>query len=169
MNSWTVFIKTINYWPEFDSYPSKLQVRISDGLNLSLMFSNYWTSNFTSIVVSDLENDSVYLLVNLNSSDFNNYFVHLDSENWMFNLFMNTSDFNPGNYLMTFSLWDIFHEQISAKALVTLEVSYLLPPEFESKLPLSLDVQAWTESSLSLPRITVFDGGFSYIKMISKL
>ena len=133
------------------------------------MYSNYWTSNFTSIVVSDLEDDSVYLLVSLNSSDLSNYFVHLDSENWMFNLFMNTSDFNPGNYLMIFSIWDIFHEQTSVKALVTLEVSYLLPPEFESKLPLSLDVQAWTESNFSLPSITVFDGGFSYIKMISKL
>ena len=162
-------IKTINYWPEFDSYPSKLKVRISDGINLSLMYSNYWTSNFTSIVVSDLEDDSVYLFMSLNSSDFSNYFVHLDSNNWMFNLFMNTSDFNPGNYSMTINLWDIFHEQVSAKALITLEVSYLFPPEFALELPLSLDVQAWTESSFSLPSITDIDGDFSYIKFVSKL
>ena len=132
------------------------------------MYSNYWTSNITSIVVSDLEDDSNYLLVGLNSSHFSNYIVHLDSNNWMFNLFLNTSDFDPGNYTLAFSLWDIFHEQTSTKALVTLEVSYYFPPEFISKLPSLLNVQIWKESSFSLPNITDIDGDFNHIELMSK-
>ena len=133
------------------------------------MYSNYWTSNFTSIVVSDLEDDSVYLFMSLNSSDLNNKFVNLDSESWMFNLILNTSDFNPGSYSISFNLWDIFHEQVSAKALVTLEVSYYFPPQFASELPSLLNVQIWIKSSFSLPSITDIDGDFSYIKLISKM
>ena len=132
------------------------------------MYSNYWTSNFTSIVVSDLEDDSVYLLVSLNKPGFNNYFVHLDRNNWMFNLFINTSDFNPGDYSMTFSLWDIFHEQVTIKVFVSLEVYFYYPPKFVSELPSSLDVQTWRESSFSLPSITDIDGDFSHIELISK-
>ena len=132
------------------------------------MYSNYWTTNFTSIVVSDLEDDSVYLHVSLNSSDFSNYFVHLDSNNWIFNLFMNTSNFNPGNYSMTFSLWDIFHEQVPVKVLITLEFYFYFLPEFASELPSSLNVQTWTESSFSLPSITDIDEDFSHIELISK-
>ena len=132
------------------------------------MYSNYWTSNLTSIVVSDLEDDSVYLLISLNISDVNNYFVHLDRNYWMFDLFLNTSDFNPGNYSMTFSLWDIFHEQVPVKVFVSLEVYFYYSPEFASELPSSFDVQVWTESSFSLPSITDIDGDFSHIELISK-
>ena len=132
------------------------------------MYSNYWTSNITSIVVSDLDYDSTYLLVSLNRSDFSNYIVHLDNNNWMFNLFLNTSDFDPGNYSIAFSLWDIFHEQIPTKILVTLEVSHYFPPEFASELPSLLNVQIWIESSFSLPNITDIDGDFNHIELISK-
>ena len=158
-------INVTNFSPVFDDYISPIIVVISEGLNLSLVYDSFWSSNSKSVDVNVKDGDPISLRVSFDDFNISPVSVCLDKTNWNFNLVVDTSNYTSGNYSMKVSLWDKFNEATPAEITVILLLSEFAAPEFASDLPSSLEVQAWTQNRFELPQIINKDGDFSHIEI----
>ena len=161
-STFSIFVN--NSAPIFKSFHEYIKVRISEGLNFSISYSNLCLSDSSMVTVSDDDKDSIYLTVNFDYSGYVQNQVVLNDQEWNLSLFINTSSFTPGNYSMKLSIWDIFHKDTPSNIAINLDVSYFNPPIFDENLPSSLIIQIWNLTKYTLPSISDADGNFS--KMI---
>ena len=158
-------IDVFNSSPKLSVQAHLIKVKISDGLNFGVVYSNFCSYNSTSLAVSDDEGDTVYIVIDINGNNLNHDLIVLNEQNCEFNLFINTSDYLPGNYSMKLTLWDMFHELNYVEDTVDLNVLYLVPPEFTSSLPDTLEIQMWIETKYTLPMIFDRDDDYSHINI----
>ena len=164
-NETSLAISIINSPPKFVNSMISLRVKILEGLNLNLLYSDYCSSNSESIIISDEESDSLYLNVSINNTTLDQIQIILNKQDWQFDLYVNTSNYTPGNYSMKLTQWDIFHENDPVEISMNLELAYYFPPEFASDLPPLTKIQIWTQTIINLPEIADEDGDFSYINI----
>ena len=160
-NTFSIFIN--NSAPIFKSVHEYIKVRISEGLNFSISYSNFCSADSSLVTVSDDDKDSIYLTINFDYSGYVQNQVVLNNKEWHLSLFINTSSFTPGNYSMKLSIWDIFHKDTPSNIAINLDVSYFAPPVFDENLPSSLIIQIWNLAKYTLPSISDADGNFSKI------
>ena len=161
----TFAINIQNNPPNFINSINLLKAKITNGLNLAFIYSSFWTSNLTSIILRDNEQDSLYLLFSINTTNYVQNLINLDTQNWEFDLFVDTSSFDPGYYSIKIILWDIFHEQNPIEETINLEVFYFEPPSFAVDLPATLNIPIWVQTVFDLPQIINDDGGLPIIKL----
>ena len=152
-----------NNYPLFKNVPNIIKVKISEGINLSFIYTNYCSTNSTSITVSDDEKDTIYLTIYSDTLEYTQSQIILGALNWKYNLILNTSNLTPGNYSMQFSIHDIFHIDNPAEVEITFHISYFVPPIFESELPSNLGIQIWNKTFINLPSIFDKDGDFTKV------
>ena len=157
----SVFVQ--NNYPLFKNVPNIIKVKISEGINLSFINTNYCTTDSASITVSDDEKDTIYLTIYSNTLEYTQSQIILGALNWKYDLFVNTSNLTPGNYSMQFSIHDIFHIDNPTEVEIKFQVSYFVPPVFESDLPSNLGVQIWSITFINLPNIFDKDGDFANV------
>ena len=126
----TISIFIQNYTPTFENAPDTLKVKISEGLNLSVVYSKYCSANSSSIIIDDIEGDSIYLTIDIDFVGFTQIQMLLDSQEWEFNLPIDTTNFNNRMYLLNLQIWDIFHPENQSEITVNLNISYFVAPEF---------------------------------------
>ena len=163
----TFIVVVKNSPPIFNDYFNLTRVKISEGVNLSILYLSYWTSNSSMISVSDDEGDSVYLTVNIDGTYLTQNEINMNSQEWKFNLFWNTSDYTPGNYSLNLALWDIFHKDSPSQIKINIELSYFYSPEFTSELTQNMVIQAWMKTKYEFPQIVDQDKDFSKIELKS--
>ena len=161
----SIAINIFNYSPKISVQTHSIKVKISDGLNLSVIYSNFWSFNSTSLTVNDEEGDTLYIIIDFNGNNFNHDLIVLNEQNCEFNLFINTSDYLPGNFSMKLTLWDMFHELNYVEDTINLNVLYMVPPEFTLSLPDTLEIQMWIETKYTLPTIFDRDEDYSHINI----
>ena len=152
-----------NNYPLIKNVPNIIKVKISEGINLSFMYTNYCSANSTSITVSDDEKDTIYLTIYSDTLEYTQSQIILGALNWKYNLTLNTSNLTPGNYSMQFSINDIFHINNPTKVEIKFLISYFVPPIFESELPSNLRLQIWSKTFVNLPNIFDKDGDFTKV------
>ena len=158
-------INIFNSSPKLSVPTHLIKVKISDSLNLGVIYSNFWSYNSTSLTVSDDEGDTIYIIIDFNGNNLNHNIIALNEQNCEFNLFINTSDYLPGNYSMKVTFWDMFHELNYGEDTINLNVLYMVPPEFTSSLPDTMEIQIWVETKYNLPMIFDRDEDYSHINI----
>ena len=158
-----VYIFVQNNSPLFKKVPNIIKVKISEGINLSFIYTNYCSANSTSITVGDDEKDTIYLTIYSDTLEYTQNQIILGALNWKYDLTLNTSNLTPGNYSMHFSIHDIFHIDNPTEVEIKFLVSYFVPPIFESDLPSNLGVQIWNIIFINLPNIFDKDGDFANV------
>ena len=158
-------IDVFNSSPKLSVPTHLIKVKISYGLNLGVVYSNFWPYNSTSLTVNDDEGDTAYIVIEFNGNNPNRGLIVLDEHKCNFSLFINTSDYLPGNYSMKLTLWDMFHELNYEEDTINLNVLYMVPPEFTSSLPDSMEIQIWVETKYNLPMIFDRDEDYSHINI----
>ena len=158
-------INIFNSSPKLSVQTHLIKVKISDGLNLGVVYSNFWSYNSTSLTLSDDEGDTVYIIIDFNDNNPNHGLIVLNEHKCTFDLFINTSDYLPGNYSMKITFWDMFHKLNYVEDTVDLNVLYMVPPEFTSSLPDTLKTQMWIETKYNLPMIFDRDEDYSHINI----
>ena len=154
----SIFVQ--NYAPTFENAPDTLKVKISEGLNLSVVYSKYCSANSSSIIIDDIEGDSIYLTIDIDFVGFTQIQILLDSQEWEFNIPIDTTNFNNRMYLLNLQIWDIFHKDNSSSFTIHLDIFDFAPPEFETELAPTWTIQIWNKSLLNLPNIVDKDGDF---------
>ena len=150
-----------NNSPLFENVLNIVKVKISEEINLSFINTNYCSANSTSITVSDNEKDTIYLTIYSNTLEFTQSQIILGALNWKYDLTLNTSILTPGNYSAQFSIYDIFHIDNPTDFETKFQISYFVPPIFESELPSNLRVEIWRKTFVNLPNIFDKDGDFA--------
>ena len=146
-----------------------MKVKIDEGFSLTVTYSNFWSTDSAVVSVSDNEGDSLYLTVSFSGDSTNSSLIVLDNQDWDFDLFVNMSSFEFGNYTVSLSLWDIFHDVNVTQAYINLEMKHFDPPHFASELPTSIDVQRWIITTYNLPQIIDKDGDYSGLNVNSNM
>ena len=161
-------ITVYNSIPIFENTLKSVKVKISEGLNLSIIYSKYCSSNSQSILINDNEGDSIYLKLSIIKSSFIIDQIILDGQNWAFNININTSFYTPGNYSMLLNIWDLFHLDTYSEIVIDLDVSYFVPPVFTNELPSLLTIQICTQTRFDFPEIFDKDEDFSRVEILNK-
>ena len=161
-------ITVYNSIPIFENTLKSVKVKISEGLNLSIIYSKYCSSDSQPILINDNEGDSIYLKLSIIKSGFIIDQVILDDQNWAFNININTSFYTPGNYSMLLNIWDLFHLDTYSEIAIDLDVSYFVPPVFTNELPSLLTIQICTQTRFDFPEIFDKDGDFSRVEILNK-
>ena len=164
----TISIFVQNYAPTFENAPDTLKVKISEGLNLSVVYSKYCSANSSSIIIDDIEGDSIYLKLDIDLVGFAQIQILLDSQEWEFDLPIDTTNFNIGIYSLNLQIWDIFHPENQSEITVNLNISYFVAPEFLETLRPFLTIQIWTQTLFNLPDIVDQDHDFSNLEIIQQ-
>ena len=154
----SIFVQ--NYAPTFENAPDTLKVKISEGLNLSVVYSKFCSANSSSIIIDDIEGDSIYLTLDIDFVGFTQIQILLDSQWCEFDLPIDTTNFTNRMYSLNLQIWDIFHKDNSSSFTIQLDIFDFVPPEFETELAPTWTIQIWNESLFNLPSIVDKDGDF---------
>ena len=157
----SIFVQ--NNYPLFKNVPNIVKVKISEGINLSFVNTNYCSANSISITVNDDEKDTIYLTISSDKLEYTQSQIILGALDWKYDLFVDTFNLTPGKYSMKFSIHDIFHIDNPTEVEIKFLVSYFVPPIFESDLPSNLGVQIWSKTFVNLPYIFDKDGDFAKV------
>lgn len=165
----SVAINVINEAPRFDGVVGPVKVKIHVGCRLTIAYSNFWSAASALVSVSDTEANALYLTVSINGRSIVPNTIVLDSTSWSFEAVVDTSVFELGNYTMSLSLWDVFHDTSATQLDVVLEMKYFEPPTFASSFPDAINAQKWIVTAFELPQIEDSDSDYSHIRLVSNM
>lgn len=80
-------------------------------------------------------------------------------------MFIDTTEFEPKDYLAEVKLWDVFHAENPSAFSLTLVVRNYFASEFETPLAPKVTVAICSVYQLELPSVIDIDGDFSHIEI----
>ena len=136
----------------------------ASGLNIKIVYKNYWDSSLDDILVYDKDLDTIFFTRNIDNQS--NIEYSFNQQNWSANFYLDTTKYEVGTYYLNLSIWDMFTTENHINISLNLNVLSYTPPNFKSAMQSTFDLQICNKFTYILPEIVDLENDFSHVELI---